>query len=155
MTGRVYIATARNVAVSAVQDLLAVYAGSVKAFKVHSVTIGQISATAVGNLNLSLKRLPATVTAGSGGTTPALFPVSPNDTAATVTAHANDTTQASTSGTATVYGDVFNVVNGYLYLPPEEDRLVIGPGQAFVVSLDTAPSTTETMTATVVVEELF
>jgi len=154
MTGRVYSVTSAAVSVSAAQDLVCIYTG-VKAIKVHSVTIGQITATAVGNLKVRLIRLPATVTAGSGGSTPTPVPLSPNDSAATATAHANDTTQATTGGTAAVLvADAYNVVNGYLYLPPEEDRPVIGPSQAFTVSLDSAPSA-EVTSVTVVFEELF
>lgn len=154
--GRVYNVGFHNVSVTAVQDLIAVYAGSTKAFKVHAVSLGQVTATAVGNLAISLRRLTSTVTVGSGGTTPSLLPVGPNDTAATVTAHANDTTQATTSGAVQyMVHDVFNVVNGYLYLPPEEDRITVGPGQAFIVSLDTAPGSAEAMSGWITVEELF
>jgi hypothetical protein len=154
--GRVYSIPFANVSVAAVQDLIAIYAGSSKAFRLHSFQIGQITNTTVQNLRLSINRLPATVTAGSGGTTPALNPAQPNDTAATITAHANDTTQATTSGTkAVMLADVFNTVNGYIYLPPGEDRIVVGPNQALSISLDTAPASAMNMSGTAVVEELF
>ena len=73
----------------------------------------------MANLPVSLKRLPATVTPGSGGSTPTPQATSPNDTAATVTAHVNDTARSTTSGTPSVLvADDFNVINGYLWLPP-------------------------------------
>jgi hypothetical protein len=154
--GRVYTISAASVAVSAVQDLLTVFAGSNKAFALHSVTIGQTTATAVGNLAISIKRLAGTLTNGSGGSTPTPVPVDPGGAAATVTAHANDTTRTTTSGTSTVVvADVLNVINGYFYLPPAEDRIVFGLGNACVVSLDTAPASTEAMSVTVTIEELF
>lgn len=156
MTGRVYTIEFDNVSVAAVQDALAVYAGSGMAFKVHEVTLGQITATSIGNLRLTLKRLPATVTAGSGGSTPTPRKLNNGDAAATVTAHANDTTQATTSGTSqTLRGDIFNVINGFLYQPAPDDRPVIAPGQAFIVSLDSAPASAQTMSGTVTIEELF
>jgi hypothetical protein len=155
MSGRIYSFSFAGVSVSAVQDLLAVYAGA-KAFRVHSVTLGQITQTAVGNLAITHKRLLATVTAGSGGSTPAAVAASPNDTAATITGHANDTTQAtSATSTQIVAADAYNVINGYLYMPPEEDRPVVAPNQAYVISLNTAPGSAETMSGTIVVEELF
>jgi hypothetical protein len=154
MPGRIYSVSFKGVSVSAVQDLFGIYAGA-KAFKVHSISLGQVTATAVGNLKLSLNRLPATVTAGSGGTTPSPEPLSPNDTAATITAQANDTTQATTGGTAqTLFADAINVINGYLFLPPAEDRPIVAPSQAFIVSLDSAPGA-QTWSGTIVVEELF
>ena len=153
--GRVYTISFAGVSVTAVQDLITVFTG-VKAIKLHSVVLGQVSATAVGNLAISIKRLPATITSGSGGSTPTPIPVSLNDTAATVTAHANDTSRTTTGGTAqTLVADVFNVINGYLYLPPAEDRIVVGPNEALVISLDGAPSGAEVMSGYAVVEETY
>jgi len=154
--GRVYTVSFANVSVSATQDLVTVFAGTSKAFRLHSVTLGQTTASAVGNLAISLKRLVGTITNGSGGSTPTPVPVSPNDTAATITAHANDTTRTTVSGsTVILVADVFNVINGYLYLPPAEDRPIIGIGQTLVLSLDGAPASAETMSGCVTVEELF
>ena len=155
MTGRVYTVSFEGVSITAVQDLVTIFTG-VKAVKIHSAWLGQITATAVGNLNVSLRRLPATVTAGSAGTAPTPQPLNPGDAAATVTAHANDTTRSTTGGTISYLAyDVCNVINGYLFLPPAEDRPVIAPSQAFVFSLDTAPSGAETFSGGVTVEELF
>jgi hypothetical protein len=153
---RVYTVQFAGVSVSAVQDLLTIFTGA-RAIKVHSVILGQITATAVGNLPISIKRLAATVTPGSGGTAPTPVPVSLNDAAATVTAHANDTGRTTTSGAVqTLIADVLNVVNGYLYLPPAEDRIVVGPGEALVVSLDAAPSgAAQFMSGTITFEEVF
>lgn len=153
---RVYSVEFANVAVSAVQDLLTVFTGAGKAVKLHSLVIGQITGATVANLQVSLKRLPATVTAGSGGTTPIPQPANPGDAAPTVTAAANNTTRSTTSGTAaTLVADVFNTINGYLWMPPPEDRPVIGLASAAVVSLDSAPSAAMTMSGTLVFEELF
>jgi hypothetical protein len=153
---RVYSIEFANVSVSAVQDLLTVFCGTSKAVKLHSIVLGQTTGTSVQNLNISLKRLPATVTPGSGGTAPVPQPVNPGDAAPTITAHANDTTRSTTSGTAQIMlSDVINTVNGYLFLPPAEDRIIAGPGQALVLSLDTAPASPMAISGTVVVEELF
>jgi hypothetical protein len=152
---RVYSVSSAAVSVSADQDLVAIYSGA-KAIKIHSVTIGQGTQTAVGNLPITLKRLTATVTSGSGGSAPGPALMNPGDAAATATAHANDTTQATTSGTSSqLAADYYNPINGYLYLPPAEDRPVIGPNSAFIVSLNGAPSATSATSCTVVFEELF
>lgn len=155
MTKRVYTISFEAVAVTAVQDLIAVYAGASMPFEVHAIQLGQITATVVGNLNLSLKRLPATVTAGSGGGAGTLVAASPSDAAATVTARINDTTQATTSGTvAKVLVDVYNVINGYQWIFPPDDRPECGLNQAIVLSLDTAPGSSETMSGTLTIAEL-
>lgn len=151
---RVYTITSQNVSVSAVQDILAAYSGASGAFEVHEFVLGQITATTVGNLRLRGRRLPATVTAGSGGTAPTPSKSRSGDAAATITARANDTTQATSSGTALdIRSDVYNPINGYQFLPAPEDRPACNPSEAFVWSLDTAPSSAETMNASLTVAE--
>jgi len=142
VSGRVYTMGFQNVTLGAVQDALAVYAGASKVFAVLSVNLGQITGTSVANLRVRLRYLPATVTAGSGGTAGVLKPFVAGDAAATITGRINDTTQASSSGTAVdLWDDVWNTVNGFLWVPPVPSRPpVIGLSGAFIVSLDTAPS---------------
>ena len=152
---RVYTMSFKNISVSAAQDLLALYAGYSGAFEVHSFVVGQVTATTVGNLRISMNRLPATVTAGSVGAAGVISPARTGDHAATVTGRVNDTTQAVTSGTAiALLEDVYNPINGYQYLPPPEDRDACNPSEAIVVSLDTAPGGAEAMNGTVKFAEL-
>lgn len=155
MGQRVYTMEFNAVAVAAAQDLLAIYCGASKAIKVHEVVLGQVTATTIGNLGLTLKRLNATVTSGSGGAAGTVVPINPGDAAATVTGRTNDTTQATATTTNVIRGDVVNVLNGYQYLPPPDDRPVIEPSGAFVVSLNTAPASSETFSGTITFEELF
>ncbi len=155
MTGRIYTMAFQNVTLSAVQDALAVYAGSSKIFAVLSVNLGQITGTTVANLRVRLRYLPSTVTSGSGGGAGTLKPFVPGDAAATITGRTNDTTQASTSGTAVdLWDDAWNTINGFLWVPPVPSRPpVIGLSGAFIVSLDTAPSSI-VANGSVTVEEL-
>ncbi len=155
MGERVYTMEFSGVAVSAVQDLLAIYTGASKAIKVHEVVLGQVTATTIGNLAITLKRLLPTVTSGSGGTAGTIVPINPGDAAATVTGRTNDTGQATATTTNIIRGDVVNVLNGYQYLPPPDDRPIVGLNEAFVVSLNTAPSAAETFSGTITFEELF
>lgn len=152
---RVYTVQFNNIAVTAVQDLIGVYSGANMAFELHEIFIGQISATAIGNLRLSIKRMLATVTSGSGGSAPTPQKAINGDAAATVTARANDTIQATATSTSVLRSDVFNVINGYLWLPAPDDRPIIAPSQALIVSLDTAPGASETMSGTATFRELF
>lgn len=156
MSGRIYTTGFQNVSVSAVQDLIGVYAGSAKIFALQSVNIGQITGTTVQNLRLRLRYLPTTVTAGTGGSAGTVKPFVPGDAAATITSRINDTGQATTSGTAVdLWDDVFNTINGYLWVPPSPGRPpIIGLSGALIVSLDTAPGSALTMSGTVTVEEL-
>jgi len=151
--GRVYTVSS-SASVSAAEDLLSIYTGA-RAVRLHGFTIGQTSSATVGNLAISVKRIGGTLTNGTGGTTPTPVPVQPNDVAATITAHANDTGQASGTTTVVLLRDAYNPINGYLHLPPEDDRFVAGPNQILVISLDAAPSPGQTTLTTADVEELF
>lgn len=156
LTGRVYTTGFSNVSVSAVQDLIAVYAGSSKIFGLLSFNIGQITGTTVANLRYRIRYLPTTVTAGSGGSAGTIKPIVPGDAAATITSRINDTTPATTSGTAVdLWDDVFNTINGLLWVPPTPSRTPIcGLSGAIILSLDTAPGSAMVMNGSVTVEEL-
>lgn len=140
VSGRLHTIVFQNVTMAAAQDALAVYAGSTRQFALHQINVGQITGTTVANLRVRIRMLPATVTAGSGGSTPTPQKTNPNDAAATITAHANDTTQATSSGTAVdLYDDVWNTVNGFVWYPPIPGRPPVCPlGGAIVFSIDTA-----------------
>lgn len=149
---RIYTMKFEGVSVGAVQDLLAIYTGT-KTIIVHEVVIGQVTITTAANLALSMKTLSGTITNGTGGSAGTIVPMNASDAAATVTGRTNDTTQASATTTAVHRADVYNIVNAYDFLPPREDRPIVGPSSVFVVSLDTAP-TSQTTSATIVFEEI-
>lgn len=156
MSGRIYSVTKSGTAVTAVQDLLAITATAGMAFKVHEVVISQTGQTTVGNLNFSLKRLPTVVTTGSGGTAITPQKMNNGDASAVATARANDTVQATTSGTMSLLrAEAWNPINGYQYMPYPDDQPIIAPNQAFVVSLDTAPAASISLSITAVIEELY
>jgi hypothetical protein len=151
---RNYTVECAKVAATVKQDVLAVYAGASMSFEVQGWSIAQDNISAFDNLAYRIVLLPATVTAGSGGSTPSAQPVLPSDAAATVTAHANDTTQATTGGTARVlYSGAVNIQNGELVLLPPDLRFVCAPSQAIVLSLDDAPANSTTISATMFIGE--
>lgn len=151
----IYTINFHNVSVSAVQDLIAVYAGASMAFEVVGYGISPGNTT-VENLQLNLKRLPATVTAGSGGTTPTPVPDATTGPAATVTAHVNDTTQATTSGTAVyLQSDGLNEVNGFEWIWPEKARPSCKLSEAIVLELASAPGGARTLSGWMKIRELF
>jgi hypothetical protein len=155
VSGRIYTVGFQNVTISAVQDMISITVGTSKIVAILSVNIGQVTATSVANQRIRLRYLPVTVTAGSGGSAVTPRPFVSGDAAVTVTARQNDTVQATTSGTAVdLWDDQWNVVNGFLWVPPVPSRPpVIGISGAFIVSLDTAPSSLVT-NCSVTLEEL-
>lgn len=111
-----------NIAVSAAQDILCAYAAATKKLRCLGFEIGQNGQTTVGNYPLRLRYLPATVTSGAGGAAVTPHNVNPDGVAASFTARRNDTTQATTGGTAVdVVSTQFNAINGNVWQPPTWD----------------------------------
>lgn len=154
MGQRIYSVPFSNTSISAVQDLFSLQPGASTGIEIHEIRLGQITATSVGNLRLTFKRFSSTFSIGSGGSSVTPAKHNFNDAAALSTARANDTTQTSAGTSVTIQADVYNVVNGYQYLPAPEDRIQIPPNQCFVCSLDTAPGSAETMNGVIVFAEV-
>lgn len=95
-----------NVTISAAQDLISVKGSTGKTCKIKRIWLGATSTTlqTAQSLRLRARFLPVTVTAGSGGGAFTPAPVDPGDSAAGATARINDTTGATTNGTAVVLG---------------------------------------------------
>jgi hypothetical protein len=141
---RVYSTFFENVTISAVQDIFNLHAGAANGCELHQIDLSAGGVTSPAEIRLRLKRLPATVTNGSGGTAPTLGVTDSGDTkAATATVRANDTTQATTSGTAVVLQAwQWNVLLPFQYLPTPEDREVIQVTEALVLDVPGAPTST-------------
>lgn len=84
-------------------DLVSIEPADDKPVRLKGFKFGQTSElgdAAEEQIRVSIMRLPATVTIGSGGSAVTPSPVDSADTAAGMSARANDTTVATTSGSA-------------------------------------------------------
>jgi hypothetical protein len=151
---RSYIVGSENVAVSAAQDLLQIKGAAGKILRVLRVWSGATNTTLVTaqGLRFRCRFLPATVTDGSGGSTCTPQPLDPGDAAASFTCKTNNTTQATTSGTASVLpceGDhIYSGINLPFKNPP-----VVGPNESFTFELLSTVSGTVNLTSGAEVEE--
>lgn len=154
--GRMYTVEFNNVAVTALQDLINLTATSGMAFKLHRIELGQKTLTSWEAKEVKVIRFPATVTAGSGGTSATPQKLNSGDAAATVTAHVNDTTPMTTNATASiVLAREWELLNGFSHVFAPDERPVIAPSQGVAINLGTAPSGSMTCSGTVVFEELY
>lgn len=116
---RIYTVQFEAVAVSAAQDLFAIIATTTpKSVRLLRCTLSNENSTIPASQTLGIQVLVfngATITAGSGGTTPTIQKVDNGDPSATgFTAAANNTTGATTTGTTNiVYDGGFHVYNGF------------------------------------------
>lgn len=143
-----------DVTVTAVQDVFHLKAGATYPIIIHAIELEQKGLTATEALNLKFKRHTATVTQGSGGSTPTPALLAGGSSASGITAHANDTTQASAGTITTMFGKTFNLLNGVFWMPSPEMRPVISISTGFIVDLATAPSASMKLSGYIVYEEL-
>lgn len=154
---RPYSINFSDVAVVATQDLINITATANMAFRLLRVEGGQRSlATSWEAKPIRIRRVPATVTAGSGGSVVTPRPLNNGDSAATITARSNDTTAMTSSGTIVdLLDDMFVFFNGFLYVPTPREDTIIAPNQGLAINLPTAPSGSTNMSFTAIVEEIF
>lgn len=152
---RIYSVTFENVAVSAAQDLVQIKGASNKLLRILRRWVGSTDTTIPTGQMLRLREriLPSTVTDGSGGSTPTPVKHDQGDAAATFTALANDTTKATTNGTAvTLYATGCHVFNGFDDI--HDDPPTVAPGASYVFELLSTVTGTVHLSGGVEVEEL-
>lgn len=135
---RKYIVTFESVTVSAAQDLLQIKGASGKMLQVERLWVGATNTTlpTAQMLSIRARYLPVTVTDGSSGTTPTIVKADPGDAAASFTALANNTTKATTNGTATVLDEGgVHIYSGYDEMFPSSRMPPIGPSESLVFEL--------------------
>lgn len=124
-------------------DLLELLPADDKPVKLRGFVLSQISEvgdTAEEGLRVSILRLPATVTSGSGGSAVTPAPMDSADSAAGVAAECNNTTVATTSGTAVTiaeYGWNNRMSPFSEWFPDERFAPKAKQGEALVVRLQT------------------
>lgn len=155
-TGRIYTVVFTDVAITATQDLFNFTSTSGMAIRLRRLVLNQKTLTAWEAKGFTIKIMPATVTAGSGGTAPTPQKLFTTAAAATFTSRVNDTTAMTTSGTAvTSHSDDWVFLQGVDLLVPLGMNVIAGPSQGIAVNLTTAPSASMTASGTAYIEELF
>lgn len=151
---RNYTVTFDNVSVAAAQDLFQIKGAAGKTLRILRASVSCVDTTLPASQMLRLRAqfLPATVTDGSGGSTATPQPVDPGDAAASFTCKINNTTQATSSGTAsTVETNGFHIYSGYDYAFPKP--VTVGPSESFTLGLMAAPAASVKLSGTCLVEE--
>lgn len=136
---RRYEVVGEGITLTAASDLIQIKGASGKMVQVirwwwkpydNSLPTAQVLAT-------RCRFLPATVTDGSGGSSATPRPLDPGDAAATFTALVNNTTKASTSGTAATLDESgAHIYNGYEQQP--EEPIIVPASTSFVFELISA-----------------
>jgi len=155
--GRVYKVTFSGVLVSAAQDLVQIKngSGSNKVLRILKRWVNATDTVLVTGQSIQIRerRLPATVTDGSGGSSATPQPADGGDPAATFTAAVNNTTKATTTGTPSViFEDGCHIFNGFD--DTHDEPPTIAPGQSYVFELLSTVAGTVHLSGGVGVEEI-
>lgn len=124
-------------------DLLELLPADDKPVKLVGMALSQISEVgdaAEEGLRISILRLPATVTSGTGGSAVTPAPMDSADAAAGVAAECNNTTVATTSSTAVTLAEIgWNIRNSpcEMWFPEPNLRPKAKQGEALVVRQQT------------------
>jgi hypothetical protein len=153
---RVYTVSTKNVTISAAQDLIGVKGSTGKTCRVRRVWVYMNDTTlqTAQGLRLNLKYGSATVTLGSGGSSPTPRPVDAGDAAASFTAVANATTPSTTSGS---FVDIMPAGGhnfaGFDYTFPRGEEPVFGLNEGVIFELLSTVSGTCAYSSGMTVEE--
>jgi hypothetical protein len=139
-------------------DLLSVQPADDKPTKLRYLSVSQISEvgdSAEEGIQVSVQRFPATFTVGSGGSAVTPTPVDSADTAYGGTVRCNDTTVATTSGSAVQFGYFGWNVRAQLVEWWSDDRSCpkAKQGEALVIRADTTPADDMTINLAFCLEE--
>ena len=137
MYGRIYTVRVAPTAVSAALDFLEIRPAAEKPVVLHKVVISPTTDETNQQIQVTVRTLPATLTSGSGGSTPTIHAKSTLDTAASFAVEAFNTTRASTSGTADYHANEgFPSQGGFEYLPDVSERPIARNAQAFIIGIE-------------------
>ena len=159
--GRIYTVSYQGTITNAGgdSDLLELLPADDKPVKLRGLLLSQISEvgdTAEEGLRISILRMTATVTSGSGGSSVTPAPMDSADVAAGVAAECNNTTVATTNGSTITIAEVgWNIrLSPYeLWFPDDRFAPKAKQGEALLVRMQTTPADDFTGMFTFWVEE--
>lgn len=153
---RIYTVSFKNVTIAVAQDLVALKGSTGKTCRLRRVWLAMNDTTlqTAQGLRLNVKYASATITLGSGGSTPTARPVDAGDAAASFTNHTNDTTPSTTSGS---FVDIMPTgghnYGGFDYTWPKGEEPVFGLNEGVVWELLSTTTGTTNFSGGAVVEE--
>ncbi len=159
--GRIYTVSYQGTITAAVgdSDLLEISPASNKPVKLRGMVLSQISEVSDAQeegLRISVIRLPATVTSGSGGSAVTPAPMDSADAAAGAACECGNTTVATTSGTSVTLAELgWNIRNSPFDFWFPDDRFCpkAKNGEALAVRMQTTPGDDFTGQFTFIIEE--
>ena len=154
--GRMYSASFSIASAAAILDFVEIVAPATAVVVIHEIHITQDTQETSEQLPVSILRVPATATSGSGGAAVTSRKIGGVlDAAAASAVEAGNTTVATTSGTLeTIRRLAENILNGWHWVFTPETRIVVPPSGMVVVRLLTAPTAALAVSGELIFEEI-
>lgn len=151
---RVYTVTLNAVSVTAAISLIQVVSGATVPLQIIRCNIGQSSSTTSTQQRVQVNRKSGAATVTSF--TPLKKGPVTDPAASAVPGTSSTGTNASAEGTDTnvIWADVFNYLNGWLYLPTPKEYDFCDAASTIALKLPAAPGSSVTLVANVIFEEL-
>lgn len=143
----IYVARLDAVSVAAARTLVQLNAPATRVLEVIRAWV-QFDTTTSGSQDIRLKR----VTTAGTGTAFAPILLRPADAAAATTVTTNHTAEGTLG--AELWREEVNVLNGFLWLPVPEERIIVGPSGRLALDLPVAPAAAVVVTAGIVWAEI-
>ena len=135
---------------SATGDIFQLRNGATRRVEILEIRIGQTSITSLELLVIAFNRGAGGV-GGSALTERKFLTTMPT---ATATAHSDNTDFTTDVGTLDFdFGDVWNVLQNYVWLPTPEIKIILEASDHFAIALDTGPSANMSVTVNVIWRE--
>lgn len=157
MAGLMYSVSFVGVAVTVAQDFFEILLPADISMYLHSVHISQSSDAGDAQseqLSVSIQRITASPTSGSGGSTPTPAPLQFQSPASGMVVEANNTTVLTGGTVAVLWRQSFNVMAGLDIIFTPETMPCFSPAQRCLIELHTAPADSLTMDGVVMFEEI-
>jgi len=151
---RLYKVTLSAVSISAAITLIQLKAGATVPLQIVRATISQSSSTTSTQQRAQINRKSAAATVTSA--TPIILGPVTDPAASAVGGTSATGTNASAEGTDTntTFEDVFNYLNGWVYLPTPKEYTFVDATGIIGLKLPAAPGSSVTLVANVLFEEL-
>jgi hypothetical protein len=153
-SSRVYKVALSAVSVTGAITLIQVKAGATVPLQIIRATVSQSSSTTSTQQRVQINRKSAAATVTSA--TPVLLGPVTDPAASAVGSTSGTGTNASAEGTDTglLFEDVFNYLNGWVFLPTPKEYLFVDAAGILGLKLPAAPGSAVTLVANLVFEEL-
>lgn len=151
---RVYVVSMTRVAVTGAITLIQLVAGATVPLQIIRIVLGQTSSTTSTQQSVQVNRKSGAATVTSF--TPIKKGPTTDPAASAVGGTSATGTNASAEGTDTniICQDVWNFLNGWLFLPTPKDYPFVDAAAILGLKLPIAPGSSTTLTADVTLEEL-